>query len=131
MQRKAFIKERPRWRWLRKRSVGLKHHWSIHVTIMDNVCCMLIDANWIPKIWPYVANDAVLIYNNLPHSVLDNQKSPNDVYEDSSDFSKLYVFGCIWHALKISKLLHLLGERSEKGLFLGIDSGGSNKRLPL
>jgi len=36
---------------------------------------MLIDANLTltPKLWPYAAHYAVLIYNNLPHSALDNQ----------------------------------------------------------
>ena len=40
----------------------------LNLTIMDKVRCMLIDANLIPKLWPYAAHYAVLIYNNLPHS---------------------------------------------------------------
>jgi len=72
----------------------------LNLTIMDKVRCMLIDANLTPKLWPYAAYYAVLIYNNLPHSALDNNKSPNDAYGDSSDFSKLYVFGSICYALR-------------------------------
>jgi hypothetical protein len=60
----------------------------------------------------------------LLHSALDNHKRPNDVYGDSSDFSKFYVFGSICYALQPSKLLHKLEERSAKGLFLGIDPAG-------
>ena len=37
---------------------------------------MLIDANLTPKLWPYAAHYAVLIYNHLPHSTLNNYKSP-------------------------------------------------------
>ena len=85
---------------------------------------MLIDANLTPKLWPDAAHYAVLNYNNLPHSALDNHKNPNDAYEDSSDFSKLYVFGSICYALQSSKLLHKLEERSAKVLFLGIDPAG-------
>ena len=68
-----------------------------------------IDANLTPKLWSYAAHYAVLIYNNFPHCALDNHKSPNDAYGDSSDFSKL---------------LHKLEERSAKGLFLGVDPSG-------
>ena len=67
----------------------------LHLTIMDKVRCMLIDANLTPKLWSYAAHYAVLIYNNLPHSALDNHKSPNGAYGDSSDFLKLLVFGSI------------------------------------
>ena len=42
---------------------------------------------WYPSSGPYAAHYAVLIYNNLPHSALDNHKSPNDAYGDSSDYS--------------------------------------------
>jgi hypothetical protein len=87
-------------------------------------CCMLIDTNLTPKLWPYAAHYAVLVYNNLPHSALDNHKSPNNAFGDSSDFSKLYVFDSICYALQPSKLLHKLEERSAKGLFLGIDPAG-------
>ena len=52
---------------------------------------MLIDANLIPKLWPHAAHDVVLIYNNLLHSALDNHKSPNDAYGDSSDFREFFV----------------------------------------
>jgi len=93
----------------------------LNLTIMDKVCCMLIDTNLTPKLWPYAAHYPVLIYNNLPHSALDNHKSPNDAYGDLSDFSKLYVFGSICYDLQPSKLLHNLEARSTKGLFLGID----------
>jgi len=96
----------------------------LSLTIMDKVCCMLIDANLTPKLWPYAAHYAVLIFNNLPHSALDNHKSPNDAYGDSSDFLKLYVLGSIYYALQPSKLLHKLENRSVKGLFLGIDPAG-------
>jgi len=82
---------------------------------MDKVRCMLIDANLTPKLWPYAAHYVVLIYNNLPHSALDNHKSPNDAYEYSSDLSKLYVFGIICYALQQSKLLHKLEEISAEG----------------
>ena len=91
---------------------------------MDKVRCMLIDANLTPKLWPYAAHYAVLIYNNLPHSALDNHKSPNDAYGDSSDFSKLYVFCSIRYALQPSKLLQMLEQRSAQGCFLGIDPAG-------
>jgi transposase InsO family protein len=96
----------------------------LNLTIMDKVCCMLIDANLTLKLWPYAAYYAVLIYNNLPHCALDNHKSPNDAYGDSSDFSKLYLFRSICYALQPSKLLHRLEERSAKGLFLEIDHAG-------
>jgi len=96
----------------------------LNLIIMDKVRCILIDANLTPKLWPYAAYYAVLIYNNLPHSALDNQKSPNDAFGNSSNFSKLYVFGSICYALQSSKLLHKLEERSAKGLFLGIDPAG-------
>ena len=96
----------------------------LKLTIMDKVCCMRIDANLTPKLWPYAAHCAVLIYNNLTHSALDKHKRPNDAYGDSSDFSKLYVFGTICYALQSLKLLHNLEERSAKGLFLGIDPAG-------
>jgi hypothetical protein len=82
---------------------------------------MVIDAKLTPKLWPYAAHYAVLIYNNLLHSALDYRKSPNDAYGDSSDFSKLYVFGTICYALQPSKILE---ERSAEGLFIGIDPGG-------
>ena len=82
---------------------------------MDKVRCMLIDENLTPKLW---------LYNNLPHSALDNHKSPNDAYGDSSDFSKPYIFGSICYALQPSKLLHKLEERSAKGIFLGVDYAG-------
>jgi len=42
---------------------------GLNLTIMDKVRCMLIDANLTPKLWPYAAHYAVLIYNNLPHSL--------------------------------------------------------------
>jgi len=61
----------------------------LNLTIMDKVCYMLIDANLTPKVWLYAAHCAVVIYNNLPESALDNHKSPNDACGDSSDFSKL------------------------------------------
>jgi len=96
----------------------------LNLTIMDKVRCMLIDANLTPKLCPYAAHYAVLVYNNLPHSALDNHKSPNDAYGVSSDFSKLYVFVSICYALQPSKLLNNLEERSAKGLFLGVDSAG-------
>jgi hypothetical protein len=85
---------------------------------------MLIDANLTPKLWHHAAHYAVLIYNNLLHSALDNHKSPNDAYGDLSDFLKLYVFGSICYALQPSKLLHKLEERSAKGFFLEIDPAG-------
>ena len=53
---------------------------------MDKIRCMFIDSNLTPKLWPYTAHYAVLIYNNLPHSALDNHKSLNDAYGDSSNF---------------------------------------------
>jgi len=90
----------------------------LDLTIMDKVRCMLIDANLTAKLWPCT----VLMYNNLPHSALDYHKSPNDAYGDSSEFSKLYIFGSICYAFQPSKLLHQLEERLAKGLFLGIDS---------
>ena len=65
---------------------------SLNLTVMVKVRCMLIDANLTPKLCPYAAHYAVIIYNNLPHFALDNRKSPNDAYGDSSYFSKLYVF---------------------------------------
>ena len=74
--------------------------------------------------WPYAAHYAVLIYNNLPHSALDNHKSPSNPYGDSFDFLRLYVFGSIFYALQPSKLLDMLEERSAKELFLGIDPAG-------
>jgi hypothetical protein len=77
----------------------------LNLTIVDKFHSMLVDANLTPKLWPYAAHYPVLIYNNLPHSALDNHKSPNDAYGESSDFSKLYVFGSICHALQPSKLL--------------------------
>jgi hypothetical protein len=46
------------------------------------------------------------------------------LFGDSSDFSKLYVFGSICYALQPSKLPHKLEERSAKGLFLGVDPAG-------
>jgi hypothetical protein len=85
---------------------------------MDKVRCMRIDANLTSKLWPYAAHYAVLIYNNLSHSALDNHKSPNDADGDSSDFSNLYVFGSICYALQPSKLLHNLEEKLEKDSFL-------------
>ena len=88
------------------RSNGLAER--LNLTIMDKVGCILIDANLTPKLWPDAAHYAVLNYNNLPHSALDNHKNPNDAYEDSSDFSKLYVFGSICYALQPSRLLHKL-----------------------
>jgi len=42
----------------------------LNLTIMDNVRYMLIDPNLAPKLWPYAAIYAGLIYNNLPHSAL-------------------------------------------------------------
>ena len=39
--------------------------------------------------WPYAAHYAVLIYNKLPRYALNDHKSPNDAYGDSSDFSKI------------------------------------------
>jgi transposase InsO family protein len=57
----------------------------LNLTIMDKFRCMLIDANVTPKLWTNAAQYAVPIYNNLPHSTLDNHKSTNDAY----DFSKL------------------------------------------
>jgi hypothetical protein len=96
----------------------------LNLTIMDMVRCMLIDANLTPKLWSYAAHYAVLIYNNLPHSALDNHKSPSNPYGDSFDFLRLYVFGSIFYALQPSKLLDMLEERSAKELFLGIDPAG-------
>jgi len=72
----------------------------LNLTIMDKLPCMLIDANLTPKLWPYAAHYAVLIYNNLPHFALDNHKSPNDAYGDASDFLKLFVFGSVYYALQ-------------------------------
>jgi hypothetical protein len=88
---------------------------------MDKVCCMLIDLSLTFKVSPYAADYAVLIYTRLPDSALDNHKSPNGAYGDSSDFSNLYVFGSIYYALQPSKLLHKLEERPPKGIFPGID----------
>ena len=52
----------------------------------------LVNANLTPKLWPYAAHYAVLIYNNLTHSAaLDKHKSSNEAYGDSSDFSKLFL----------------------------------------
>jgi hypothetical protein len=96
----------------------------LNLTIMDKFHCMLIDANLTPKLWPYAAHYAVLIYNNLPYSSLGNHKIPNDAYGESSDVAKLYVFGSICYALQPSKLLQKLEERLEKESFLGIDPAG-------
>jgi hypothetical protein len=104
------------------RSSGLAER--LNLTIMDKVRCILIDTNLTPKLWTCAAHYAVLIHNNLPHSALDNHKSPSNAYEDSSDFSELYVFGSICCPLRPWKLLHKLEERSAKGLFLGIDPAG-------
>jgi transposase InsO family protein len=41
----------------------------LNLTITDKVRCVLIDAKLTPKLWPYAAHYAVLIYNNLPHSL--------------------------------------------------------------
>ena len=54
----------------------------------------LFCGNSTPKPWTYDAQFAVLIYNNLPNSALDNHKSPNGAYGDSSEFSKFHVF--VW-----------------------------------
>jgi hypothetical protein len=53
----------------------------LNLAIMDNVHCMLIDANLPPKLWPYAAYYAVLMYNNLPHYALDNHKSQMTLME--------------------------------------------------
>jgi hypothetical protein len=68
--------------------------------------------------WSCAAHYAVLIYNKLPRSALDDHKSPNDAYGDSSDFSKLCVFGSISYALQSSKLLHKLEKYQQKDSFL-------------
>jgi transposase InsO family protein len=47
----------------------------LNLTIKDKVRCMLIDANLTRKLWPYAAHYAVLIYNILLHSALDNHES--------------------------------------------------------
>ena len=67
----------------------------LHLTIMDKVCCMLIDANLTPKLWSYAARYAVPVYNNLPRSAFDSQKSLDEAYADSSDLLKLCDFGRI------------------------------------
>ena len=74
----------------------------------------LVNANLTPKLWPYAAHYAVVIYNNLPHSALDNDNSRNDAYGDSSDFSKLYVFGSICFALQPSRLLLSWSKNQQK-----------------
>jgi len=84
----------------------------------------LTDGNLTLKLWLYAAHYAMLMYDNIPHPALDNHKSPNDAYGDSSDFSKPYVFGSICFALEPSQLLYKLKKRSEKGLFLEIDPAG-------
>jgi hypothetical protein len=50
---------------------------------------MIMDANLTPKLWPYAAHYAMLIYNYLLHSLLDNNKSSNDAYGNSCVSSKL------------------------------------------
>jgi hypothetical protein len=85
---------------------------------------MLIYANLTPKLWPYSTYCAVLVFNKLSHSALDNHKSPNEAYGDSPDFSKLCGFGSISYALQPSKLLYKLEERSAQGLCFGIDPAG-------
>ena len=59
---------------------------------MDKVHCMRIDANLTPKLWPYAANYAVLIYNNLPHSGLDNQMTLMENYLIFRSSTFLVVF---------------------------------------
>ena len=53
---------------------------------------MRIDANLTPKLWPYAANYAVLIYNNLPHSGLDNQMTLMENYLIFRSSTFLVVF---------------------------------------
>jgi len=65
-------------------SIGLGER--LNLTIRDKVLCMLIDASLTPKLWPFAAQYAALIYNNLSHSALDLHKSTNDAYGDSSGF---------------------------------------------
>jgi len=60
---------------------------ELNLIVVYKVICMLMDANLTPKLWPYVAQCC--------HR---NQKNPNDDYEDSSDFSKIYVLCRICNA---------------------------------
>lgn len=57
------------------------------------------------------------MYNNRTHSSLQGG-SPNEVYGDQSDLSKIAF------ALQPQELLKKLEERSNKGLFVGIDRAG-------
>ena len=54
----------------------------VKLIIMDKVSCMLIDAKLTRKLWTYLVHHALLLYNGLFHSSLDNHKSPNDAYGD-------------------------------------------------
>jgi hypothetical protein len=81
---------------LNLRSNGLAE--TLHLIIVNKVCCMFIDANLTPNLWPYAEHYIVLIYNSLPHSALDNMTPRVQM------MLKLYVFGSICYSLQLSKL---------------------------
>jgi hypothetical protein len=68
---------------------------------------MFIEAHLSSKLWPLPAKYAVYVYNNTPHSSLQG-RSPNEVYEDQSDLSKIYTFGSIPFALQSQGLMNNL-----------------------
>jgi hypothetical protein len=58
----------------------------LNLTILDKAHSELVDFNLTPKVRTYAENHAMIVYDNLPHYALDNQKSPSHSYGDSSDF---------------------------------------------
>ena len=77
----------------------ISHEVSERYCPQSNGLAERLNLTMMDKLWPYAAYHVVLVYNNLPHSFLHNQKSPNDTYGDSSYFSKLCVFFSIGYAL--------------------------------
>lgn len=85
--------------------------------LTENLCFLDSDENTVSQSKSDLVLHiyAVLVFNNLSHSALEDHKSQND--GDSSYFSRLYVFQSIRDALQPSKLLYKLGEKSAKFLF--------------
>jgi hypothetical protein len=72
---------------------------------MDKVRCMLIDANWTPKLWSYLAHYA--LFATITTVILPSMTTRVQ--------------------LEPSKFLNKLDERSAEGLLLGIDPSGPEK----
>ncbi|KAG8477231.1 hypothetical protein CXB51_031078 [Gossypium anomalum] len=95
-------------------------------TIMENVRCMLSNANLPKSFWAEAASTACFLINRSP-SVAIEKKTPQEVWSGNpANYSDLKIFGCPVYAHVDNEKLEL---RSIKCVFLGYKAGIKGYKL--